>query len=231
MKNLNNNTIQFKTKGFTLVEIMVASIIGAFIAIVAVGTLRAVSINSEMVNNNIDKAAEIRFAAKRISADLMNIYRDSDFDNTLFVGTIETGSQGDFVNLKFYTVNRSKARADEPEGDVYEVEYYLAKTEETSPLMRRLRPNPNKERQAGGILTAIADDIGMFQVRYFDGQQWQQEWSEERESLPELVEVTIGAKASSEKQAVVESFFVNFVRGGGEETDVFETEAEETENR
>ena len=231
MKGLDTNLVPFKSRGFTLVEIMVASIIGAFVAIVAVGTLKAVSVSSETVNNNIDKAAEIRFAAKRVAADLVNVYRDKDSENTAFVGTIETGPQGDFVNLRFYTVNRSKARSGEPERDVYEVEYYLAKTEESSRFMRRLWPNPNKESEPGGILTAIADDIGMFGARYFDGQQWLLEWEEERGSLPELVEVTIGAEASSEKQAITESFFVNFVRSRGEEIEIFETDADETENR
>ncbi len=59
--------MKHKSRGFTLVEIMVASIIGAFIAVVAVGTLRAVSDGSQMVNATIDRAAEVRFASKKIA--------------------------------------------------------------------------------------------------------------------------------------------------------------------
>ena len=221
--------IKSKGKGFTLIEIMVASVIGAFIAVVAVGTLRGVSAISEKVNDNIDKASEIRFASKRIASDLVNMYRDRDFSKTKFVGTIETGMGGEFVSLKFYTVSRSKARPGQIEGDVYEVEYYLSKNKEGSQLMRRLQPNPDKDSEPGGILTAIANDIEMFGVRYFDGQEWQSEWDEKKKTLPELVEVTIGAKSSSKEQAIMESFFVNFARSSGGQPEIFEAGEEKEE--
>ena len=230
MKGLNVKLIYSHKKGFTLIEIMVASIIGAFIAVVAVGALRAVSQSSVKANDNIDKAAEIRFATKIISGDIKNLYRDRNYKNTVFVGTIETDSQGYFSDLRFYTVNRIKARSQQPEGDVYEVEYYLAKTEQGSQLMRRLWPNPDKDAQPGGILTVIANDIEVFGVRYFDGSEWQNEWDENKRNLPELVEVTIGTMAASDKKADVESFFVNFARSKNRQAAVFETADEKTEN-
>ena len=229
MKDLRSKVICSDSKGFTLIEIMVASIIGAFIAVIAVGTLRSVSKSSEKVNDNIDKAAEIRFASKMISSDLINLYRDKDFKNMIFVGTIENGPQGESANFRFYIVSRSKARLGQPEGDVYEVEYYVDKNEHGSKLMRRYWPNPDKDSEPGGLLTAIANDIEIFDVRYFDGQEWQNEWSEDRNSLPELVDVSIGAKASSEKRPVVESFFINLKRSEGGEVGTFETDQEQTE--
>ena len=227
MNGLYTKLIRPKGRGFTLIEIMVASIIGAFVAAVAVGTLRAISVSAEMVDDNIGKAAEVRFASKRIAADLMNLYRDRNFANTRFVGTIEPGEQGGGSWLTFYTVSRVKARAAEPEGDVYEVEYYLAKTEDKSSLMRRLWPNPDKDSEGGGLLTAIAEDIDVFAVRYFDGQEWGAEWDEERRRMPELVEVVIAAKSPGKgRPAIIESFFVNFVRDRGGQMDTFETNGE-----
>ena len=223
MKNLNVKLNYSEKKGFTLIEIMVASIIGVFIAVVAVGTLRAVSNSSEKINDNIDRAAEIRFASKMIASDLMNVYRDKNIKNMMFVGTIKNASQEEFVNLRFYTVSRSKARAMQPEGDVYEVEYYTIRTEteQASQLMRRFWPNPDRESEPGGMLTAIANDIEMFNVRYFDGLEWQNEWDEDKRRLPELVEVTIGSKTSSKKQPIVESFFINFTRSKGGQMEEF----------
>ena len=86
-------------------------------AVVAVGTLRAVSDGSQMVNETIDRAAEVRFASKKIADDLMNVYRDRNFKNMVFVGAIVSGEQGEFVSLRFYTVSKSKARLQQPEGD------------------------------------------------------------------------------------------------------------------
>lgn len=225
MKVLYPNTIRSRQKGFTLIEIIVASIIGAFVAAVAVATLRAVSLSSEMVDNNINKASEVRFAAKIIATDLMNLYRDRNFDNTKFLGTIEPTEQGYVCSLVFYTVSRSKARSGQPEGDVYEVRYCLIKNEDKSSLIRQFWPNPDKDRKPSGILTTIAEDIDSFDIRYFDGQEWQAEWNEDQKSIPEIIDVTIAAKSASKGQPpVTESFIVSLAKSVSGQIDTFETE-------
>ncbi len=198
--------------GFTLVEVLVASTIGTFVALVAVGTLRAITASSEMVEYNISAAAEVRFASNMIARDLVNLYRDENIENTELIGTFEESEQGNISYLVFYTVGRAKARIGQPEGDVYEVDYYLLKDEEQSVLMRRLWPNPNEEDEPGGILTAIAEDIDVFEVRFFDGEEWSSEWPEEMEILPQLIEVNIVAKVPSRGEPAMESFIVNFIR-------------------
>ena len=204
--------------GFTLVEVLVASTIGSFIALVAVGSLRVIIGGSETVEHNINAAAEVRFAANMIAKDLTNFYRDKNYSNTRFIGTIEDLDDGSSTSyIVFYTVGRTKARVDRPEGDIYEVEYYLAKDEETSSLMRRQWPNPHEELEPGGILTAIAENVEIFEIRYFDGEEWAEEWSEEIQSLPHLAEVTVVAKPSGRGIPPMESVIVNFVRAQGTE--------------
>jgi prepilin-type N-terminal cleavage/methylation domain-containing protein len=119
--------IYMRKSGFTLVEVLLASMIGAFVALVAVGTLRAISSSSEMMENNISTSSEARFAAKMVARDLMNLYRDNDLRKTKLVGLAKETGQGLVSCLSFYAVGRTKARIEEPEGDVYEVEYYLEK--------------------------------------------------------------------------------------------------------
>ncbi|MEA3227109.1 MAG: type II secretion system protein GspJ, partial [Planctomycetota bacterium] len=204
--------------GFTLVEVLVASTIGSFIALVAVGSLRVIIGGAEAVDNNINAAAEVRFAANMIARDLVNFYRDKDIANTKFIGTVEDmEDEGSASYLVFYTVGRTKARVDQPEGDIYEVEYYLTKDEETSALMRRLWPNPHEEFEPGGILTVIAEDIEIFEISYFDGEEWADEWPEEIQALPHLAEITIVAKQTGSGVPPMESVTVNFVRSQGGE--------------
>ena len=197
--------------GFTLVEMLVASTIGAFLIIVAAGTLRAISTSAEMVTSNIDSAAEVRFAAGLISKDLANLYRDPNFANMKFVGTVEESPQGTVSYLTFYTVAGVKARPDQPEGDVYEVEYYLLKDQEQSVLFRRLwpYPDPNSETEPAGVLTVIAEDIDAFEVRYFDGSEWSNEWPEEMQTVPQLIEVNIVGRSPRLTTLSVESLTVN----------------------
>ena len=204
-----------------------ASTIGAFIALVAVGTLRAITVSSEMVENNISTAAEVRFASNMIARDLVNIYRDKNKENIKFIGLTEQSQQGNISYLVFYTINRARARIDQPEGDVYEVEYYLLKDEEKSVLMRRLWPNPDQEEiEPRGILTVLAENIDVFEVRYFDGEDWSDEWPEEMEVLPQLLEVNIVAKQQEKGNPTMESFYVNFARSTAAAIDAFESTEE-----
>ena len=198
--------------GFTLIEVMVASTIGAFIMLVAVGTLRAITASTERVDRSISTAAEIRFASNLLARDLVNFYRDENIENTELIGTFTESGEGSTSYIVFYTVGGAKARIDQPESDIYEVEYYLAMNEDKPLLMRRLWPNPNKETEPGGILTVIAEDIDVFQVRYYDGEEWSTEWPEEMEVLPQLIEVSIVAKSPTLGSPAMESFYVNFIR-------------------
>jgi type II secretion system protein J len=199
--------------GFTLVEVLVASTIGVFIALVAVGALRTVTVSSDVVDRNIAAASELRFAANMIARDLVNIYRDDESDNTRFIGMVQELS-ADIVtsNLVFYSVGRTKARVGQPEGDVYEVEYALAMDDERSVLTRRLWPNPNKELEPGGVLTVIAEDIEAFYVQYYDGEEWADEWPEEMESMPHLVEVTIIARQEGTDDPLSQSMTIPLTR-------------------
>ncbi len=217
------NKVHFRSGGFTLVEVLVASTISAFIALVAVSTLRAITTSATMLDSTIEAAAEVRFASRMIRTDLVNLYRDKDQKNTRLIGM--AGESGDVPSsyLVLYSVGRAKARSDQAEGDVYEVEYYLAKDEEaedeegqTSALMRRLWPYPDEEQvEPGGVVTVIAENIDVFEVRYFDGEEWADEWPEEMQTLPQLVEINIVAKQPGRNDMVMESITVNLVRSVG----------------
>jgi general secretion pathway protein J len=212
-----------RRSGFTLVEVLVASTIGVFIAMVAVGALRTIIAGAEMVDRNITAAAEVRFAANMIARDLQNLYRDDDIENTKFIGTVEALEGGNYTSyLVFYTLGRTKARFDQPEGDLYEVEYYLMQQGETSSLMRRLWPNPSEELEPGGILTVIAEDIAGFEVQYFDGEEWSDEWPEEMQALPDLVAVSIASNQPDRSNPPAESIIVNLSRSESENVAVLE---------
>lgn len=202
--------------GFTLVEVLVATTITSFIALVAVGTLQAVSASAQKLDENILDSAEIRFAAAMLQRDLINLYRDEDTDNTQFTamgGDIEEGANS---YLLCYTISRTRARPGQPEGEVYEVEYYVEQQDEQSVLMRRLWPNPDKEIiEPGGILMAVAEDIAAFQMRFFDGEEWSTEWPEEMQALPDLVEVSLVSSRTSAGSPAVESFLINYARNAG----------------
>jgi general secretion pathway protein J len=209
-------------KGFTLAEVLVASTISAFIAIVAVGALRTVSDGAQVVTRDSEKVSEVRFAARMLARDLANLYRDRDAQSMRLVGASQGPDRAEGASIKFYTVGRTNARFGQPEGDVYEVEYILGRSaliegavddaSGSSTLYRRLWPNPDENRPPGGILTPLAENIDVFQMRFSDGQQWTTQWPEEMRSLPQLIEVTLATLTPGGAVAVAETFMVSFPR-------------------
>ena len=208
-----------KHKGFTLLEVMIASVMGAFIALVALSSLRTVTAAKELVSENSSVSDELTFAARRIRTDLANLYRDSDISSVKFVGAIEQDASGPVKNILFRTVSMTRARPAAVEGDVYEVQYFLRRDDEGSVLARRYCPIvgiESPEESIGGILTVIAEDITGFDLQYFDGSSWYDEWLETEKELPRLVKVTIAAGADegdeTGKNLIAKSFLVSFPR-------------------
>ena len=221
--------MSFRRSGFTLVEVLVATTIGAFIALVAVATLKAVTASAEIVDSSVSTAAELRFASRTISRDLVNMYRPKNKNDTRIFGLAEDAGGANNSYMVFYAMSRTKARRQEPEGDVYEVEYYLLAEEERSVLMRRFWPNPTKDEEVepGGILTEIAENIDVFEVRYFDGEEWSYEWPEDMEILPLLIEVSLVASPEKSGQPIMETLFVNLSKSMGSMEEDDEQEGEE----
>lgn len=210
--------------GFTLVEIIVATVIGAMVALTAVGTLRTITSGKNKIENVTAAAAELRFAADMLTTDLNNLYRDVDSRQVRLISVVETKDTGPTSRLLLRSAGRIKARPDQPEGDVYELEYFLAEQDdEAEPadkaqpadrmlLMRRVFPNPVGAEDPGGLVTAVAENVVSFNLMYFDGEQWTNEWPEGMTELPKLMDVSIASRALDNKKVLTSSFLINFAR-------------------
>ena len=198
--------------GFTLAELMAASVIGAFIALGAVSVMRTVSASREKLDDYTTAADQLRFASDMLRDDLANIYRDPNETGLTLVGAVTESAAGQDSILLLRTVNAIKARYDEPEGDVYEVEYHLAREDDRSVLLRRLWPNPDDESVGGGVVTEVAEKVAAFEIIYFDGKQWLDEWPEDSETLLELVQIDIAVELAGQGAVVRKQIFVNFPR-------------------
>ncbi len=200
--------------GFTLLEILLATIIGTFIAVTSVAALKTVVSGRDRINDYTAISAELRFAAELIRKDFANFYRDRSIQNVKLIGSSQTSAAYPSSRIIFDTVNRVKARPSMPEGDVFEVEYYLRYDADQQKilLLRRLWPNPNELNIPLGVATIIAENIILFDVRYYDGLQWTTDWPEELETLPALILVNLAAKSPQRNTVYRHDFLVNFSR-------------------
>ena len=198
--------------GFTLVELMVSVVIGAMVALTAAGAMRAISRSRQKMWNMIDGAAEVRFAATVLARDLDNLSRVQQAQRSTLVGLTELSGNNQVSRLLLRVIGRMPGRPNEPEGDVYEVEYSIENRNEKAVLFRRVWPNPGDQDPPGGVVSVIAEDIVAFEVRYYDGEQWYEDWSEEMTVLPELAEVNLIWASPESGQRVGQSRLVCFGR-------------------
>ena len=84
-------------------------------------------------------------------------------------------------------------------------------------LMRRLWPNPNQQNKPGGVISVVAENILLFDIRYYDGTEWQEAWPEELTNFPSLIMVTLATKPKQSEALLKHNFMLNFVRWPGQE--------------
>ncbi len=208
--------------GFTLIEVVAASVIATFIAVVAVSTLRVVAEGREDIEAATEISDEMRYAMGKLRRDFGNLYRSSNIDSMKFVGEQLETEQGLSPSVTMWVVSNVPARYGDPEGDIYEVQYYLESNEEGGKLMRRVCPTVGIDRSseyyveaAGGILSVIAENVVDFQLLYHDGYEFVDQWPEEQEYLPEFVEVTLVGQSPDDlegRNQIARNFIETFPR-------------------
>ena len=188
--------------GFTLIEMMAASVITGFIALVAVGGLVSVTSTRSSLDDVTETMDELRYAADMIRQDMANVYRDRQ--EMLFEGIAEEIGTQQVPRLRFRAIGTAKARPVQPEGDVYEIEYlFFAGSDGRARLSRRVCPvvgtEVDRQQTAGGILTQLSERISLFGVRYFNGTEWTTVWPIEQRMLPTLMEVSMASPVMDKK--------------------------------
>ncbi len=194
-----NNT----KRGFTLVEVLLATVISALIVVVSYAVFRAESRTQQKLNHYSNVSAYGRYALERISNDIANFYRNPDWNRMLLEGkegnlttiatilttTYPANARADTIRM--LVTSWQKVHKDKQEGDVYEVEYKLQYNQQDKCfyLTRRCAPVKNIiEGNAGGVLVRIAKNVSELKFEYYSNGQWQQQWLD-KGVLPEKIRV------------------------------------------
>jgi general secretion pathway protein J len=178
--------------GFTLVEILLATIIGAMIAVAAFAVFRSVTGNRDTLEYYAKIMANGRYALNLVRDDLANFYRAEDPEMTRLRGVKRDMEGKSADRLIIYVVSEQKVREGAQEGDVYEVEYGISEDTENgiSFLARRCGAVEDKIiGNSGGIMTRVARYIDELKFEYFDGRDWQRQW--QQTDLPQRVRITL----------------------------------------
>jgi general secretion pathway protein J len=178
--------------GFTLVEVLLAMTISSLLVLSVISATRTLGGARGRVDRQTRKLQEARRGLHEITCALRNVRRDFDRQNPAILGYNASGEMGsDRISLLIVSDRRS--RPDGAESDQYEASFYLWTAGEMAlpSLMCRRDHALDDEPEEGGIASVVAEGVVGLTFEYYNGTDWQKEWSELELSGPEAIRVTV----------------------------------------
>lgn len=203
--------------GFTLVELVVASVIGALLAgstVVAVSQLLRARERSAARQQAYGRA---EVAAALIALDAANAVRDHEL-RFVKVAVLDSGDGAearDEVLMLARLGRRARPGGDGPEGDEYEIHYRVApliSEPGMSALWRRVDPALDQALDAGGVASAVVAGVVGLDIAASDGQVWFPSWDSDRDGMPHALRITVQARSDDGRVSAVIRRVVAFDR-------------------
>ncbi len=164
-------------RGFTLIELMIATALSTLILGAAYAAFQAVMSLQSGVESRSDLLQRGRVVCDLIARDLRHTApapEDAPFVGRVFETEGYSATQVHFTSHHWTPVLPG-------ERDLCEVSYFVRKdpvTQEIA-LFRRRDPSPDEDPQSGGLIERLTTQVVAFQLDYFDGSTWSSEWGEE----------------------------------------------------
>lgn len=181
------------TKGFTLIELMLAATITT---VVIGGALVSVSamLNAYKIRGSSGKHADTaRFIFERMEKDLAAAFYSPHDANTRFVCQDLQNNGIPADNLMFISTVNNPTETGDGTSDIVEVQYYIDSDDGTPEkwLQRRYDPTPDMDPFTGGATALLGPSVISLDFQFYDGEMWWQQW-DTVEEIPILVSISIG---------------------------------------
>ena len=184
MKPARHQVRRSRSRGFTLLEVMVAIGIVAMLGVLIYGAFIGMSRsrkNMESVGNRYQQGRQAvdRMARELTSAFLSGHQPFQQLQNireTMFLGTDNRpADRVDFTSFAYM-----RLRADSHESDQCEISYFASNDPQSGnlDLVRRVQKHIDDDPTRGGAVQVLAENIDSFDIRYFDPQtgEWIDSW-------------------------------------------------------
>ena len=162
--------------GFTLIELIISSVLMTMILVSAYSCLNAAYSSQKLIEPRVEIIQNARVAMAILSADLRGACPLST--NYQFLGMHRMLGEMDADNLDFATHNYTPRRPHE--GDFCEVSFYMDKDplSGTGTLWRRRNPTLAPDPLSGGSREEIARGLLGLRFEYYDGFDWYDTWGD-----------------------------------------------------
>ncbi len=185
------------SKGFTLLEVLIAVAIMSGIVTVIYTSFSTAGRNVERAEVRRDQADLARTLVSKLSNDITNAYYNPSMTETIFYGkkstTVQDEQRYDGISLTTLTNWR---KPDSKESDLWEVGYRFDEQPDKSTrvMVRNEKRELGRDQPPleGGTDFIITDRIKGFRLRYFNGLTWDDAWdSRTLHALPKAVEIAL----------------------------------------
>lgn len=192
-----------KKRAFTLVELLLASMMTAMILGSAFVSLSIVLKAYKELGSKTNLAETARLILDRMRADLESAFLSPHSDITRFVGYDQINGDLPADSLTFISAINKPINTGGGSSDLAEIQYYIDVDESTPErwLLRRMDYTPDTDPFSGGELALLGPRVTSLDFQYFDGMAWWPEWDSSSE-IPMAVNISLGLFEASQPQEV-----------------------------
>ncbi len=193
-----------RARGFTLIEVITAIGITAFIGVVIGVTFSTTIANKDVIEGQAERYRMLRAAMSRMSREIGAAYVSDRYDSKRYRDAFDrpTNFVGTREKLMFTSLAHQRLYADAKESDQMVVEYQVKrspdpKAKDRQDLLRREKTILEERMERGGTEDILFEGIKKLEFQYWNSErkQWEDEWdtrrSERRTVLPTRVKMTI----------------------------------------
>lgn len=200
-------------RGFTLMEVVIAIAITAFIGVVLGVTFNTTITNKDLIEAQAEHYRTLRAAMNRMVREIGAAYVSDRYDPKRYRDAFDrpTNFIGEREKLLFTSLSHQRLYADAKESDQMVVEYQVKSSTQKgakgrSDLVRRERAQIEERMDRGGTEDVLFEGVKKIEFQYWnsDKKQWEDEWdtrrTEKKSVLPTRVKITLFAVDESGKE-------------------------------
>jgi general secretion pathway protein J len=200
--------------GFTLMEVMVAVAITAFIGSVIGVVFSSTLTNKDVIEGQAEQYRMLRVAMSRMCREIGAAYVSDRYDGKRYRDAFDrpTNFVGTRDKLLFTSLSHQRLYADAKESDQVLLEYQVKtspdrKAKGRQDLVRRQKTLLEERMDHGGTEDVLFEGAKKIEFQYWNSerQQWEDEWdtrrSERKTILPTRVKITLFAVDETGKEA------------------------------